>query len=471
MARIVLTGGAYQDRSLIAAAQRCVNLYSEPVPQPEGEPVTYIHFPTPGLARLCAASGAVRGLWLANNGTLFAVIGTTLYTVSPTWVLTSIGTIPGANLVSLSDNGTTLMVVNGTSSGWTVDLTTLAFATISSDAFYGADKVDYIDTFFVLNKPGTPQFYSSDSEATTFDPLYFANKSGAADNLQTLITAHREIWLFGTVSTEVWFDSGASDFPFQIIPGAFIEQGCAAKYSVAKTAGTAFWLSQDRNGSRYVVRGVSYQAQRISTFALEEALRTYADVSDAIGMLYQQGGHTFYVLTFPSADATWAFDVTTGQWHELAWSNPQGGLHRHRMNCAVSAYGKIVVGDFENGALYALDLDTFTDDGQPVQRIRSFPHMVSDGDRVSYRQFIADMEVGLTTDDSDPQISLRWSDTRGASWGNPVMLSIGRKGEFALSCQVQRLGMARDRVFELSWSAPVRTSLTGAFIEAKKAAS
>ena len=471
MPRIALTGGAYQARSLIAAAQRCVNLYPEPVPDDQGEPVKVVHNLTPGLRQVAAGAGMVRGEWLASNGLFFVVIGGTLYTFSGS-TLTGVTTIPVRTTpVSMADNGFTLALVDGSTAGWWVYLTTLAVTPIVDPSFYGADRVDFVDTFFIFNRPGTPQWYVGDSNATTFDPLYIASKTGSSDNLQTLIVCHREIWLIGTISSEVWFNAGATDFPFSIVPGAFIEQGTCAKYSVAKAGSTVLWLSQNRNGERYVVQGENYQAKRISTFAIEEALRGYAVVSDAIGYCYQQGGHGFYVLTFPTGDATWVYDLNTGIWHERLWSDAQGALHRHRGVCAANWNGAVYVGDQDNGAIYELDPDTFTDNGAPIVRVRTFPHMVEDADRIVYRQFIADMEVGNIADFSNPQVSLRWSNDRGQTWGNPVMMSVGTTGNYLLSMQVQRLGMARDRVFEVSWSVPVRTSLTGAFIEVIKAAS
>ena len=104
--------------------------------------------------------------------------------------------------------------------------------------------------------------------------------------------------------------------------------------------------------------------------------------------------------------------------------------------------------------------------------------VAADGDRVIYTTFVADMEVGTANasafetaagaDIAGPALSLRWSDTKGASWNNPVQVGMGATGQFYNSLQFQRLGMARDRVFELFWSAPVRTALNGAWIDSRK---
>ena len=86
--------------------------------------------------------------------------------------------------------------------------------------------------------------------------------------------------------------------------------------------------------------------------------------------------------------------------------------------------------------------------------------------RVRYRSFISEMESGNGYNNQSVDVSLTFSDDRGKTYGNPVMQSLGKEGEYITSMQWNRLGMARDRVFQLSWSSPVRTALNGAFVDA-----
>jgi hypothetical protein len=308
--------------------------------------------------------------------------------------------------------------------------------------------------------------------AGAFDQLDIAAKVGYPDPLASLIVMHREIWLIGTLTTEIWYNSGAADFTFQQMPGSFIEHGCIAPYSVGKEDLSIFWLSQDLQGQCIVIQGTNYQAKRISTHAIENEFSGYPVVSDAIGFTYQQEGHVFYQLSFPAANKTWVYDVATSLWHERTWTDADGNENRHRANCGAFAYGLNLVGDWQNGNVYAYDLGAYTDFGGPIVRRRGFPHIVDDGKRMFHRQFIADMEVGSATGllvDDKPLVSLRWSDTRGASWGTPITLSMGSTGEYLVSMQAQRLGMARDRIYELSWSEPYRTALNGAWLDTKTA--
>lgn len=556
--RIPLIGGAYQARSVIASAQRSVNMYPEANPQDSQAPVPVTHYPTPGLVLKGRNTvSAVRQTYRATNGDLYVAVGTDVFYVDNTFAFHKLGTILFAQTpVSFSDNGFVIVLVDGTTTGYAIDMMSRAFGVITDPSFLGADKADFLDTFFLFNHPGTQQFfislsnvtypmltsatggilsgsiaaggtgytdgtypgisltggtgtgatadiivaggivtsvtidsigtgfttldvlsvnasdigsggsgfgYSADLVATAFDPLDIAAKTGSADPIVSLICVHGEIFLIGSLTTEPWVDTGAADFVFGRLPGTFIEHGCAAKYSVAKQDTSAFWLSQDREGHAIVVMVQGYQATRISTHAIEATFQAYATIADAIGYCYQIDGHAFYVLTFPAANATWAYELQTGQWHELAYLDMNGNLNRHRANCCCFAYGLNIVGDWQNGGLYALDSNTYTDDGAPILRIRSFPHLITDGKRVTYQQFVADVQVGTLED--VPQITLRVSDDRGVTYWAPGTQPMGAQGDYLAQPSWWRLGMARDRVFELSWSAAIPTSLNGAFVE------
>ena len=396
--RVPLTGGAYRARSVIASAQRQLNLYAEPMPPQQGEPEQATLYPTAGLRLLTTLpQGPIRGIRQASNGMVYAVAGSGVYSFAGGWSGSQIGTITAGRTtpVKMADNGLTLVIVDGSSNGWQVTLAGNVFSQISdpTGSFQGGTFADYLDTFLLFNVPGTPQFQSSQSLAVTFDPLYFANKESYSDLLAALVVIKREIWLIGQRTTEVWYNTGAADFPFQSMPGVFIDHGTIAPYSLAATDNAAFWVSQDRTGQGIVLQGAGYEAKRISTYAIEAEFARYPTLTDAIGMTYQYSGHSFYHLTFPTADKTWIFDINGGP-SELAWIDGNGTEHRHRANCAGLCNGVIAVGDWQNGNIYALDPAAYTDNGAPIKRLRRFPHILADGKRVFYRQFLADMETG-----------------------------------------------------------------------------
>lgn len=482
MVFVPLVAGAYEAQSLIANAQRCINLYAEK--NQDDSPYPFTYYPTPGLKFLKAnpgSSAASRCLYTATNGNLYRVIGDKVYYVDSSFthqLLGSIGTSSG--ICSMVDNGLVVVLVDGSTAGYAIDLASNGFTTIAPSNFYGADRVQYLDAYFLFNRPGTQQFYISLAlvsysqlmTGTAFDPLDFAAKVGYADPLVTLSVVHREIWLIGALTTEVWYNSGSTDFTYEQLPGAFVEHGCVAKYSVAEHDLAVFWLHKDKQGQGMVLRGSQYVAERISTNAIEVALSSYSRIDDAIGFVYQQNGHVFYVLTFPTADATWVYDESQGIWHERAYLDTNGVMHAVKFNCVAAAYGKIVVGDKDSGTLYQLDLNTFLDLESPIARVRSWAHLVDEDKRVTYKGFQAKMEVGTddgsldsTSSTNPPQVFLRWSDDGGKTFGNGIAQSLGALGQYRTDLQWNRLGMARDRVFELSWSIPTKTALVGAYVD------
>lgn len=464
--KLPLTTGAYQARSIIASAQRCVNLYIEK--NPEGSEFPTTHYLAPGLRLLGAApTKAFRALYAATNGELYAAVGASLYRVLSDWTFTHIGDLDSvAGPVSMIDNTITLVIVDGVAnSGYTVDLSTHDFAKIVDDAFYGSPRVSILDDFLIFNQPGTRQFYISGALAVTFDSLDIASKNGAPDKLIASAVVNHTIWLFGERTTEVWYNSGAADFTFERYPGVFIQQGCVAPASVATMDTVIFWLSDGADGEGMVFRNNQMTVLRISTHAMDQEIQKYSRLDDAVGYCYQRDGHAFYVLTFPSADKTWVYDIASGEWHERLWLDDAGELHRHRGICFAKWNGKQLVGDWQNGNLYELTPDALDDAGAPQLHIRSWPALSNEQKRIYLDRFVLDMEVGeIPVDEDEPQVRLRWSDTRGRTWGNAISRGLGKRGEFSTIVQFNRCGRSRERVFEISWSAPVKTALNGAYV-------
>ena len=488
MAQIKLTGGFYEARSLIANAQRCVNLYPEP--NAPDSPFPFTHYLTPGLRRLSPPlAGPGQGLYTATNGDLYAASGGGLFYINPRFVAERIGTVTAGSRVYMADNAQAgaMVVVDGSSQGLQVDLASHKATLITDPTFVGGSRIAFVDGYFVVTSTLKNQIYLSNQYSTSWNPLYFAGKSGGGDPVVACIALHRELWLLGTETSEVWYETGAVDFPFQPISGVFIQHGVNAPNSLCQQDLICYWLGQNPQGKCVVFKGNGYQAMRISTYAIENAIQQYEVTSDAIGFTYQQGGHVFFVLTFPSADATWVWDEATQLWHQRASMDSNGGFHKVAYSAFAQAYGLPVAQDANDGSLYALDLSYGYDDTSYSQklipRVRTFPHLINDGKRLEYTRFIADMETGNAIDipwvpgdlgdtvDGQPQISMRFSDNRGGSWSTPQVQTFGSTGQENVQIIWTRQGLSKDRIFELFWTTRNITALNGAFIEVRPAAS
>jgi hypothetical protein len=431
------------------------------------------------------------------------VSGTQLFKIDNAYTPTLIGNVSGTGPVSMADNGTQLFIAcNGPS--FIYNANTNAFGPITDPDFPGAVTVAYLDGYFVFNEPNSQRMWvTALLDGTSIDPLEFVSTEGSPDGLVAVIANFREVWAFGTNSIEVWSDTGALDFPLERIPGAFNELGCAAPYSIAKMDNGLFWLGRDRRGQGLVYRANGYAGQRISTHAVEWQIQQYDDISDAIAYTYQQDGHSFYVLIFPTANTTWVYDVATQAWHERA-GFANGAFTRHRSNCQMSFNNQIVVGDFQNGNIYAFDLDDYSDNGQIQKWLRSWralPTGQNNLKRTAHHSLQLDCESGIglngsmvaetsylqtendnflvtesgdkliaeqqtiITQGSDPQVMLRWSDDGGHTWSNEHWVSIGKIGEYYRRAIWRRLGMTlklRDRVYEVSGTDPVKIAIMGA---------
>lgn len=405
------------------------------------------------------------------------ISGTTLtLTAAPTGTL-----LPGMTLAGSAAAGT-ILLTQVDSLTWTVNISQTTSANVGFVAFdftilpntdgpfQGGSTVDVMDNYFVYSRPNSQQWAGSDLLSPITNPLSFGSKDGSPDDLVGLIVDHREVYLMGQISSEVWTDVGAQPFAFQRIPGTSTQHGIAAKNSLARLGNSFAYVSRNNRGQAQIMQMAGYLPQRISTHAVENTLVNQR-VDDAIGWTYQLEGHEIYVITFPSLELTWAYDATTQMWHKWMYWEDDGRYTRHRGNCAALFQGKVLVGDYENGKIYELNLSQYTDDGQTIRRVRRAPHLVTDLQRQYFDELQIQFQpgVGLATGQgSDPKAMLRWSNDGGSTWSKEYWTSIGKIGRYKNRAIWRRLGMARDRIFEVAITDPVKAVIVSANLKASE---
>lgn len=501
-----LVGSAYKLKSVNVDCQNLVNAYVEKVESglgKEGNTVYLRH--TPGLVtQFEVGTGPIRLIYpmqmtqavpeLPTNKVLI-VSGNQLYTATyngTSWTSAAVGdpleTSEGA-VYCANSSYMEPPVITGKGFGATIVdgkraynyLISVALGVLTETLlntgpfvpFLKPSHVVLLDGFFIYNTVDSGQFYVSEWNSAIVNATSFASSEGDPDNILAMISLNRQLWLFNERSTEVWANTGNADFPFERIQGGFIEKGCVAGASVAKIEGNVFWLGRDANGEGQVFRasGLSNYA-RISTHAIEQAISGYADISTARGYTYQFEGHPFYVLCFD--EATWVYDLSTGEWHQRAYTNT-GTLERHRGICGAffPEYSMHLVGDHTSGKVYMFDDEIYTDDGNAITRQRTTPHLSGSLNRVFHKRLILDMETGIGLDGdvqgSDPQIMMQFSNDGGHTWSNEMWASAGKKvggiGDFKKRVIWNRLGSARDRVYRFTMTDPVPFRILGAEID------
>ena len=444
------------------------------------------------------ASGATNSILLTTS-TLY--LGQTIQgtSVPVDSVVIAINTPSGGfNSYTLSSNTTV-----ASETMYALDFTVLP----STDgAFSGATTVDVIDNYFVYSRPSSQQFGASDALSPISQQLSFASKDGAPDQLVALIVDHREVYLMGESSSEVWVDAGLFPFPFQRIPGTSTQHGIAAQNSVSRVGNSFAYVSRNLRGQGQIMQMNGYIPQRISTHAVENTLVNQY-INDAIAWTYQLEGHEVYVVSFPTINITWAFDATTGLWYKWLYCTTANQYQRHRGNCSCVFQGMVLVGDYANGKIYELDSTNYTDDGNNIRRLRRAPHLVADLQRQYFEEFQIQFQpgvgftglsvapyiyigtpytiyptatlvipatqtvvIGFATLQNQtttlPQAMLRWSDDGGSTWSNEHWVTIGQTGKYKNRAIWRRLGQARDRVFEVVVTDPVKAVIVSANLKA-----
>lgn len=448
----------YPARAPRISAERLVNLYPETDPQDARSLIAL--YGTPGLSAFASCGAGPVRCGIAQGDHSYVVSGTEVYRIDSAGAATLCGGSVGiGGPVTMATNGEQTVIVTppaafvvvGTGVGQIVD-----------PDFPGATSVTYIDGYFVFSGPeGTGRFFiSALLDGTNYDALDFATAEGDPDPLIRVFGDHRELWAFGVNSTEIYSNTGEADFPFTRISGAFIERGCGAVASVAKADNTVFWLGDDR----IVYRADGYVPRRVSTFAVEEQIRALAVVSDAVAWTYPQSGHTFYVLTFPTAGRTFAYDMATGLWHERQSGTGETGAWRVAMGWR--AFGRTLAADAWSGAVFAVDLDVYTEDGAAIRRVMQTPPLAAreTNNRVSVDGYEVVFQAGvgtLTGQGAAPQVALSWSNNDGDTWSSERWRPLGPRGQRYVRAEWWRLGSARSKIVRAVVTDPVPVCVVG----------
>lgn len=480
-------GQAYTASNPDQDSQELINWFLE-VSQDERSKEKKTLLGVPGKLALLTLSGQGRGGWvLPGDQQALVVMGSSVYLLTITTPATattaavlsstligSIGSSTGQVCIRDNASGGVAVIVDGTSSGYVYNIASQTLTTVSGGGFYGADRLAFVDGWLIFNKPGTQIFYTSPlywNGVDAFDPTYFALKDSSSDNLVTLCESLREVWLIGERTTEIWYDAGNQYFPFSRLQGISLQIGCAAKHSVTRFGPGLAWLAKSERGQNVVVATEGYQHSVISTEAVSNAINSYLVVDDAFAYSYSEGGHTFYVITFPTADVTWTYDAASKSWHKRMSYDPVSGVgHRDRANFYINFANQRIVGDYTNGKVYAMSRAYYSDDAYPLVALRRTAH-VWDGsmrERLFHGQIQVQFRAGqglANGQGSDPQMMLRWSDDNCQTWSNQRQVPIGKMGETKSRAISRRLGQSRDRVYEVSISDPVNRDIVGASLD------
>lgn len=386
---VPIFGTGQTGKSVTVTRQRHLNVYGEIQKDQDKAPLVF--YGTPGTTlRKSFGDTPVRG-WIAIGDLYYLVHRGTLYSVDNAGTATSLGTLnTTSGRVDMAYDGTLILMVDGTN-GYTLTLPS-TFAQIGDADFpNGANTCTWLAGQFIVDDGDSDQFFIS-ANGTSWDALDFATAESNPDGLVRVFADNGEVILAGTQTIEYWGNVGAADFPFAAIQGAAQEFGLAARWSLCKFNSGIAGLFKTRMGQVQVMFIKGYVPQPISTQEMDSIINGYATVSDATAFAYMLGGHPMLQINFPSVEKSWLYDASTGIWTELEY-----GLsgERHRGELHLDYLNNPIIADYENGNIYNLEPDTYTDNGTAIAREIIGRHFFNANEQVVVDELYVDMETGV----------------------------------------------------------------------------
>ena len=399
MARIGIIGGSYTSQSPNADDEAAINFYPEVI-EGQGKSAVVL-YPTPGTLGFFNAGADTPGRGdFTTQGRSFAVMGSQFYEIHSDGSGTKYG-LALANdgtLVSWASSTTQVLIA---SSGfcYVFDMLANTLTPLPLSIFDGSQVsfVEYCDGFFLALRSNSDTFqYSNLLDAMTWDLLNVAQVSKFPDNVLSMMVDHDLLWFWGAKQSIIYADTGDPLFAFNPLAGAFIEQGIIAPKSRVRMDNSVFWIGGNERGDGIAWRANGFTPQRVSNHAVEFAWQGYSTMADAEGYSYQDQGHDFWVLYFPTANKTWVFDAATSTWHERAyWNATNGAFTAHHSRAHTFNFGKHLVADPFTGRINQMAISLYSDLDNPIRRVRRSAPVSSENQWIYHHQLQIDVETGL----------------------------------------------------------------------------
>ena len=526
---IPFIGPTYQGRSKTMDAERCINYYPEKSEVEAGKSKISL-IGCPGKRPwIQLPKAGIRGVWLVPGeqlgvtDRLFAVASNILYEVARDGSVTARGTLRSVSgFVGMANNNQQLMITDGsfiyilclvqytytisnfaltvpqtypvqpagtllsydaTNNVYTYVVPANTFTTVLPNTIddvgnpntpQAGSTCTYMDSYLVTHENGTATFSISDNNnGLSWDGLDQAQKEGSPDQIVAVAMFHRNLIIFGQYTSEIWYDSGATTFPFAPIQGVYMETGCAAPFSVCNIDNTVYWVGYDKKGWGMVFKLNGYLPQRVSNHAIEKVINDTGSAPLINAYAYQEEGHSFIVINAPNLGTTLVYDASQDMWHERQSIDFSGNLTRDRAGFHAFAFGQHLYFDYQTADVYTGSLNYYMDGVQPLRRIRISPHMHKDLKYIFFRSLQIDMETGVGLDGSpaigaDPQGILKYSNDGGYTWSKEYYCSLGKIGAKKARVRYKNLGRARDRVWWFEIVDPVKSVLVDAVMDAQE---
>lgn len=484
--------GGYLGQQLDPA--KTVNMYSAQIAGQQ-DPALIMF---PGTQTVFTNPSGVNARNCFQTGTfLFVVYGDQLV-VYDTSLLTSIAytintSVGVANFAA--NNKQQVVLVDGVD-GWVFDFSGVPTFTQITDAFFTSFNnpvdVGYLNGhFYVAFGSGNTFIQSGFENGGVYPALNFAQVTSAGNQLlRGLKVSSGRLYIFGTTVTEIWYPTGAaSTFPIQrddnsvIVFGAVNTQSITVGAIQVKSLYRIFpdmedavvWLAQWPQGTPKVLLSSMGSTSTISDPATEYKIQKLLTVSDAVGILVTLNAHTFYILTFPTANLSLFYDFDMKEWYELQMIDES----YYFASCHAVFNNINYFGSLKSPTLSAVSDDYWANDTDAIHCQREMPIInLPSYERLSVPRFEVEMRsgTGLQTTQQlnsleynafnlNPKIYLSHSVDGGYHFSQQREVTTGAVGQAQWKVMWQGMPVSARHVFRLDTFNATKTILLGAYAQ------
>ena len=326
----------------------------------------------------------------------------------------------------------------------------------------GAQTIVCNDEYMIAEQPGTGHFYwSNNANAADWSILNVGDMEAYSDQPLAVDQMSGLVVVFGIQSIEFFVDGSAAaagaafGISGEILAYSSPQQGTTQNYGLtaifsrAHFMGSIAFLGQQQTGQCHVYMFNGYQPTIISTPDIDTIINSFAVVDDAVAYSWDNNGHSFYQITFPTAGRSFLYDGMTQVWQEIQ-SGVISEYGRHLTSQAVTFNGVVLAGDCQTGNVYIIDPSNSTDNGFLIGREVVSNHVNIGGNFFNISQLQLDINVGeiLGNGSTPPKIDMYYSTDNGNTWRGPFSKTMGTPGQYYKRVVWRRIGRATDFVFK-----------------------
>jgi hypothetical protein len=285
----------------------------------------------------------------------------------------------------------------------------------------------YLDgTTYVMDFFGAIYGSLNLNDPTVWDPL---NKIVANNYPDTGVYLARQLTYviaIKRISTQVFFDNGnPTGSPLSPLPGAIFKFGCISPDTVQSLGDVLFWVTCNEDYALQVVKLDNLQPQVISDPSIDKLLT--GSLLNGLStqfrsVIFERGGHKFYVVTIVDNNLTLVYDIDQGLWYQ--WTDTNGNYYR-TVSATYDQFGRLLTQDINDGNIYLCDTDyVYPNDHGLIATVDIYtPNYDAGIDRIkslSQIRFNADQTAGS-------KLQVRFSDNDYQSFNNFRTVDLARE--------------------------------------------